>query len=109
MPTTSTNTQNHPLAPRPRRASGFLVVLVILWIIKPEFVEACSMWIGIIGTVVSFPVSTQDTTLVLRSKDTEKVTTGRTKLIRRMRESAMSFFTRTTWWSSVPVLRQRII
>ncbi|MCX4462390.1 hypothetical protein OOK58_58960 [Streptomyces sp. NBC_01728] len=109
MPTTSTNTQNHPLAPRPKRASGFLVVLVILWIIKPEFVEACSMWIGIVGTVVSFPVSGKDTTLVLRSKDAEKVTTGGTKLIRRLQESAMSFITRTAWWSSVPVLRQRVV
>lgn len=109
MPTMSTNTQNHPLAPRPKRASGFLVVLVILWIINPEFVEACSMWIGIVGTVVSFPVSGKNTTLMLRSKNAEKVTTGRTKLIKRMRESWMPFLTRTAGWSSVPVLRRRVI
>ncbi|MEV7020064.1 hypothetical protein [Streptomyces sp. NPDC093991] len=110
MPTTSTNTQTHPLAPRRRRATGFLLVLVILWVIAPEVVEALAMWISIIGSVLSFPVFGADKALVRRFEDIEKrVMSFREKLTTRMREIGMILAVRTAWWNGGPVFHWRII
>lgn len=109
MPTTNGNTRNHPLAPRRRRTTGFLIVLVILWAIKPEFVEAFSMWISITGAIVSLPAFREETTRVPHSEGTEqKGMPFREKLVTLMRQSAMFCLTRANWWNGVIRFRRRI-
>jgi hypothetical protein len=110
MPTKSTNTQTHPLAPRRRRATGFLVVLVILWVIAPKVVEAFAMWISIIGSVLSFPVFEANKTLMLRFEDIRKrVTSFREKFTTRMHEISMILTVRMGWWGSGPLIHWRIV
>ncbi|MFC8270151.1 hypothetical protein ACWDUX_32265 [Streptomyces sp. NPDC003444] len=109
MPITSTSTQNHPLAPRRKRATGFLVILVIMWTFLPEAVETIAMWIGLITSIRSLASSGLGETLAACSTRTaEQAKPYLNKLLAPIRRGRVILLAHMSWWSGPFTLHCRI-
>ncbi|MGA4803600.1 hypothetical protein [Streptomyces lavendulocolor] len=101
-------TPTHPLAPRRRRATGFVVVLVILWVMVPEVVEIFAMWIGLIGALVSLPALGQGATPGRRSGPPVR-TAFLEELGAQVREIGMVLLGQMARWSGLVAVPWRIV